>query len=326
MNINQCELSEYNIVIKNKPNIFILCASYEDRCKSVADKVDLDYISKVLLIQHIDCKSQKLEENVEYLRNKFSDRIKIIEVDSSNPLTIADRMKEALYSNERSNNLNYLIDITTFTHESLLILFGLLLSIANRTQTITFIYTGAKEYCSGKKTEDKWLSKGIKEIRSILGFPGEIDPSKKNQLIILVGYEHERASILIKLFEPNKISLGRGKAGSATSDKNYEVNLYFHKLLAETVAQYGPISNFEFSCNDPTSAKEDIIQEMELLPDYNHIIAPMNTKLSTLAAALVSIQFPSTQLCYAQPLLYNYDNYSIPGKNCYIAQMKDLLR
>ena len=63
-------------------------------------------------------------------------------------------------------------------------------------------YIGAKEYSVNEKNEDdKWLSKGIKEIRTVIGYPGFSDPTKDNHLLILFGFESDRTKRLINEFE-----------------------------------------------------------------------------------------------------------------------------
>lgn len=42
---------------------------------------------------------------------------------------------------------------------------------------------------------------------------------------------------------------------------------------------------------------------------YNTIIAPMNNKISTIAAGLASIENTDIQLCYASVKLYNKAGY-----------------
>ena len=58
--------------------------------------------------------------------------------------------------------------------------------------------------------------------------------------------------------------------------------------------------------------------------EFNNILAPMNTKLSTIACALASLECLPLQICYAQPLQYNYENYSKAGNTCYLIDFDSL--
>jgi hypothetical protein len=52
----------------------------------------------------------------------------------------------------------------------------------------------------------------------------------------------------------------------------------------------------------------------------------MNTKISTIGSALAALEEEAIQLCYAQPLQYNYKSYSTPGNTCYLLDFNGLLQ
>jgi hypothetical protein len=319
MAIVKCKLTDLQDKLWPRIDVLICCASFESRCRSVADIIEPELIKHALIAENKNL-SHYVGENADYLRNRFENCAKDVHIDSTDPLRTADNLDSALKSISIDSQLRYLVDITTFTHESLLILFKLLYLRKKPKDKVTFVYTGASDYSTTEETRDKWLSKGVSDIRSVLGYPGEVLPSRKDHLIILVGYEHQRASKLIENFEPDIISLGYGKPGSETDKKHREANLHFKDLVAKAAVTYGKIEEFEFSCNDPWDAKQAILKCVQLTLDYNHIVAPMNTKISTIGSALAAIEYESIQLCYAQPLQYNYRSYSTPGNTCYLLQ------
>lgn len=247
-----------------------------------------------------------------------------MELSTRNPLISANNIQAALTGLSIANRV-CLVDISTFTHESLLILFKLLIIHRESGEQIFLAYTNAAEYNPGVPNEKKWLSYGVREVRTVLGFAGEIMPSKRSHLIVLVGYEHERASELISTFEPDVLSLGHGKSGTQTALQHHETNQHFFGLVRQAVATHPGVNTFEFSCNDPVATKLAILEQIVRYPDHNHIIAPMNTKLSTIGAGLVASEDSKIQICYAEPLLYNYNNYSFPGENCYLLELNELL-
>jgi hypothetical protein len=171
---------------------------------------------------------------------------------------------------------------------------------------------------------DRWLSKGVAEVRSVLGYPGEFFPSRKTHLIVLVGFEHERASKLVEIYEPNILSLGYGKAGSETSQKHYSANRNYHKLVREAVATYTTVREFEFSCSNPWDAKKAILAQVATTPDHNVVVAPMNTKISTVGCALAAVENQTIQLSYAKAMSYNYQQYSVGGTMCYLFEVPEL--
>lgn len=87
---------------------------------------------------------------------------------------------------------------------------------------------------------------------------------------------------------------------------------------------FGVADRFTFERHDPLSVKAAIEQRVAAHEDSNVIIAPMNTKPSTLGAALVAIDNPKVQLCYAQASVYNYENYSKSGDHAYVLRLLDV--
>ena len=324
MTTRRFRLSQLSESIELPIDVFICCGSYEDRSRSVADAIEPGKVRSALIVEHTNLRAH-VGENTRYLSNRFGSRAMHVPIDSTDPIVTADSLMESLQRVADGKPLNYLIDITTFTHESLLILFRILCDQHDVNDQVTFVYTSAADYSSGDPVDQKWLSKGVDQIRSVLGYPGELLPSRRSHLVILVGYEHERATTLIKVFEPSLISLGYGKSGSATSEKNRGAMSHFYKLVSQTAKTYGQVAHFEFSCNDPLDAKRAILERVSSQETCNQIVAPMNTKISTLGSALAALEDDRIQLCYAQALTYNYAAYSSPGDSCYLISLSDLL-
>jgi hypothetical protein len=88
---------------------------------------------------------------------------------------------------------------------------------------------------------------------------------------------------------------------------------------------YGTVEEFNFSCIDPVQAKVDLKRQIYQYDGYNVIIAPMNTKISAMGAALLAYERPEIQLCYASANVYNVDGYSIPGDDCYLFSLDELI-
>jgi hypothetical protein len=67
--------------------------------------------------------------------------------------------------------------------------------------------------------------------------------------------------------------------------------------------------------------KDAIQRQISEFDDTNPIIAPLNTKISTLALAQAVEENDSIQICYASALLYNVEDYSEPKEHCYIFKL-----
>lgn len=311
-------ISNLNKIIDKPIDIFICSGSFESRSLEVARAIGPKNVKKAIVAYNENLKTF-VEENYLKLTEIFGDKTCKARLDTGDPLKTADAFITELNKVTSSGKQkHYLIDITTFTHEAILILIKLLSMKAKTTDKITCVYVGAKEYSYKNKKKDKWLSKGLADIRSVLGYPGIMDLSRPTHLIVLVGFEHERATSLINELDPEIISLGYGKSGTETDKSHKDANLHFHGLLSRIASTHCKVNNFEFSCTDPVDTKNMLITQINNCPDHNVIIAPMNTKISTIGVALATMEIQDIQLCYAQPRHYNYYHYSIPGKNCYL--------
>jgi hypothetical protein len=273
------------------------------------------------------CENEELVEyvgeNARHLIDRFSDKTVRVPLSLSNPIKVADSLSAGLERVISTEPQSYLVDVTTFTHEALLILLSLLRRRLKSSDRIRFAYATAKEYSLGAEGDEKWLSKGIKQIRSVLGYPGDPLPTRQFHLVVLAGFENDRAAQLIDAYEPAIVSLGLGNKEQSITNKHFEVNIAFHRKLCEI---YSGLETFTFSLIDPLQAKLDITTQIGIKPGYNVVVAPLNNKISTIGSALAAFENPDIQLCYSQANFYNYENYSSPGDEFYLIDVPALLQ
>lgn len=318
MSHNQMKLTDLAAAIDRHFDVFICSASYEERCRSVPNAVaDHPHIGRRLV-----CFNQKssviVAGNAKYLLGRLGSNAHKVPLDKGSPLLTADNLQRALsHAGGDDSDFNYLVDITTFTHEALLILLRLLQARVKRS-SVVLAYAPAAEYSVGLPPEQKWLSKGITDIRSVLGYPGDSRPSRKSHLIVLVGFESDRAERLLDEYQPHVISLGFGQDGTATASQHQQVNRLAFGRLASKVSQY---NEFEFSCVDVVAVEHAIAAQAAKFPDCNVVIAPMNTKLSTVGVAGAAFRNDDIQLCYASASQYNVEGYSRPGDTCLLTAL-----
>jgi hypothetical protein len=280
----------------------------------VADSLDPALIRWALVCEEENFPTAA-DSHVDYLLGHFAPNCSMVSLNREKPLRTADSLQQVLGSCITDLPQTYLVDITTFTHEALLILLKLLQLRLKPADSVTFVYTAALEYSVDDEEENKWLSKGIGEIRSVLGYPGKVLPTQKSHLVILAGFESDRAERFIDEYEPNVLSIGLGAPDSSTNPAHVSVNKAMHSRI---VAQHKDAETFIFSCSDPAETMVAIQERIRQVPNHNVLIAPMNTKISTMGAALVAFDDESVQLCYATAHQYNELNYSKPDTNCYL--------
>ena len=300
-------------------DLFICSASFERRCLSIAEHLDESRIGHVL-IAHNQRFRDVVDANLQFLQERFLGKESTLVVDSADPVLTANNVVESIREQGRKSTQRVLIDITAFTHETLLILLRVCSYEFDESSVVDFLYAPASEYSIGDEPGDKWLSKGISEVRSVIGYPGAFAPSRDTHLIVLAGFEDYRALSLIQELEPSLVSIGYG-------DRS-EVGTGPHQVTNETKVErirsvLGSVEDFIFSCYDALSAEKTIRKIVREHVQYNTIVAPMNTKISTLGAARVALRDESIQICYAQADIYNYRKYSRPGDDYYHQRFDD---
>jgi hypothetical protein len=292
-------------------DVFVCCASFESRSQSVPAQLERVAFTRVLICANENF-PHVIKQGAKQLQHRFGSVARLVSLNTNDPLRTADSLREAIDDALKANLNRFLVDITTFTHESLLILLRIFQLRA--ITSIEFLYAAAKAYSVGDADEQKWLTKGIGEVRSVLGYPGRALPSQKLHFIIMAGFEAERAERLLQEYEPSQISLGLGDPEYSISPDHYKANKLFHQKLLE---KYANVLQFTFSCSDPEATRDALRTQALRLPKHNILVAPLNTKISTLGAALLALEDDAIQLCYATAHQYNEARYSTPDDYCY---------
>jgi hypothetical protein len=311
------ELAFCDVVAKlgNKIDLFVCSASYEDRCLSVPTAIKASNVKSALILSNQDVLGNG-KQNRDKLAQHFGDRAKLIAISKHQAIKTGDRLLEQFDEIAGSEPLNCVVDISCLTHEALLILVAILKFCLPKGSQTTFLYTPAKEYDPGTDAGEKWLSKGIRNLRSVLGYPGELLPSRKTHLVVLVGFEVDRTLKLIETMEPSSLSLGVGR--QPTNERHTSTNQLKYDRLSRLFAH---ADMFEFSTRNPHKARDDVLKVIDKFPNQNIILAPMNTKISTLGVALAVDQRPEVQICYAPARIYNVENYSMAEDHCYLFKL-----
>lgn len=319
--VEKTTIRKINSTLEVEYNVFICFASFENRCLVIPNKVKRKKFDKVIILVNKDG-SELINDNCNQLKEMYSPKMVCLSVNLKDSFDVANQITKEINSLKVSN-INVLLDISTFTHETLMITLRILKS-SKKINSFTCVYVNASEYCPGVPLEKKWLSKGAESVRPIMGFPGMIIPSKKTHLIIIVGYEYSRAFSAISDIEPSSISLIYGSSGSSTTDKDKDANSVFMKLVENMAFEYSNIQNYQVPCSDP----EEVAGFLECIynrnADKNIIVVPMNNKISTLGVFLSTQNNENVQVCYAPAILYNENNYSSIGNDCYIYRVDKL--
>lgn len=303
--------------------LFVATASFEDRCCSILEQIG-GVCSKYIIFRNSQV-GPHAEQNLQKMLSIGGQPEAIVGLDLDEPLLAAGSLRTVVDAAAMAPEGSIFVDITTFTHEQLLILFRIL-EQEKLDRKIIFGYTGAGRYSVNTDPGDVWLSRGVSQVRSVLGFPGNLLPSKRLHLIVLIGFEHERAKAVIEIFEPSILTLGVGEKSQSVSDEHFQTNCRFfedvRKFVDRRTSVSADVNLFEFSCVDPHVTKTAILQEIAKFPDHNTVICPMNTKLSTLGVALAASENPAVQVCYSRAIEYNEVGYSTASDQVTLFEMR----
>lgn len=316
--INKVDLKQF--FGEKKINVCISSASFEKRCFALADSINAYKVDHSIVCRIIDFDT-KVVEMSNLLSDKITSKEKTtIDLKIGDPAFSYLELTRSISPIFTGQSKSVAIDITTFTHECLLIVVKILYNLKRSIDQLFFCYNGAKEYsCNEKERNDKWLTKGIKEVRSIIGYPGYSDPSLKNHLIVLFGFERERTMRLIEEFDYNQVSLAFGEKSQSIHSDHQEINEERHSEILKLLSNS---KKFNISLTDPSITEKQILDYVTKFDGCNIVLAPMNNKLSTIGAGLAAIENPNIQLCYLQANRYNIEGYSSAGDDFYIWSME----
>lgn len=295
-------------------DLFICSVSFEERACKTSEVIDVNKVNNALVVYNEDEKDC-FESNLMLLSEKWNKNSSSLGVSFKDPSNIADILGGFFESFFKVEKGTILLDCTTFTHEGLLIILRFLDNYKDKFSKLKIVYVCAEEYSFDESNEGlKWLTKGIRSIKTVLGYPGIFVPSKQNHLIVLFGFEVERTIKLIEEMDFDKITLCFGSASDSINTKHYNINKKRHEKLSEF---YPNADKLEISLRNPQKTKEIILGHVNT-DNYNVVVAPMNNKLSTIGAALAAIKNPKIQLIYTKAKEYNIHAYSKSSNEIYL--------
>ena len=287
----------------------INCLSYEERSLSVARALSGNGLKLWLCIYNDDTEVDlgPFKAQAGNLCAAHSADLEYVKVFKRRPLTLADGVLRAL-SSAQTSKLKVVIDISTMTHELLLIVLAALLEYSVKFRNVTFIYNQADKYSSNERDIGrKWLSRGIHGVRSVIGYSGLWSPGDSTTLVALPGFDLERVKRIAEELEPEHLLVGIAKSHNPDHNWMDERN----RQVADQLAALRRGNVFEYDALSLENTASTLFAELAEIRG-NIVIAPLNSKVSTLAVGLLALNNPKWQVCYAPALVYNI-YYSTPS-------------
>ena len=173
----------------------------------------------------------------------------IVEVSEGNPSRSIGELLTEVRSLVSYSNAKVTLDVSTFTKRHLLLLLHAL-DDAGLWESLRLLYTEPKDY-----VVDMYLpmSMGIKEVASIPGFTNVKPADKPVLLVIMLGYEGDRAMALLQNIEPNETILlvPRPAYRPEWEGRTEELNKQLISLLGQDAIAYA-------DSRDPLKVKETL--------------------------------------------------------------------
>jgi hypothetical protein len=299
-------------------DLFVACASFEPRTASVSLNLPAGYkTSRALVYTNHEflCgpAGQATRKNLYRMIDALARHAGSVQVAEGSWLcaqtqwgVVRAALDESLPAEPPAPSVT--VDITTFNRESLLVTV-LLLRTRFPDSRIRLLYASPAEHGS-------WLSRGFRGVRNVIGFAGMQYPSRPTLLMVLSGFESERTLKLIEEHEPTLVLLGIGDP--PTRKEFLDRNEDEQRLV---LARQG-VRKFSFPTKDLDACHAALMEQLSgYATTHNIILAPMSTKLSTIAALTVCEKYPQAQITYCLPGEYNIDQYSSGVSTIYEARL-----
>jgi len=303
------EVETIETIIKDEPDdVFICSGSPEERCKGSVRKLAPNYKANVvLLLRYANHESRKREKNIRIMKERLEKvgKIKEIAIDEEKPIPI---VREIIQNVEKyaadSKKPKISIDISTIIKWHLLILLKAL-DLNKLLENVRFLYTEPEDYVTDLFQP---LSFGIRQIFPIPTYSGNFDFSKDSLLVLILGYEGDRAMALLEEMDPAECLLLIAKPAyhKEWEGRTEKLNVGIINIVGKSKIEY-------MDSRNPVLASQQLhkILSNSKYSKYNHVISPLGTKPQTLGLYLYLSTNPlNTIIVYGSPLRHNEPFYS----------------
>jgi len=282
-------------------DLFICCASFEERCLSSTAKMGVDFLTKfaVIFVVEEPLYKKQVEHNMfrlqTELRKKATEGIFVISCQRENPLEGIKQLEDVLRQCQLSTDGGPFItvDISGFTKIYLLELLHYL--AIDKSLGVPRLLHTTQRYLPTK------LTRGIEQITTIPNFFGSPSLEKETVLVLFLGFEPERALAVWKQFNPARtIAL-------ITNPPRYG-NLDYLKYAQQnnsSLLSQPSVEVRDMTADNPYAVKNvlEAIHE-ETKDSFNMVIGPFGTKPQVVGVFLFCSEHRKVQVVYSFPATY----------------------
>ncbi|MFC1901501.1 hypothetical protein ACFLX3_01030 [Chloroflexota bacterium] len=282
-------------------DLFICCASFEERCLSSAAKMGVDFVTKfaVIFVVEEPLYRKQVEQNMfrlqTELRKKATEGIFVISCQRENPLEGINQLEDVLKQCQlKSSGGPYItVDISGFTKIYLLELLHYL--VTEKNLGIPRLLHTTQRYLPTK------LTRGIEQITTIPNYFGSPSLEKETALVLLLGFEPERALAVWKQLNPARtIALITNPPRHGNADYLKYARQNNTDLLSLPSVEVG-----DMPADNPYALKGVLEAVYEETKDsFNMVIGPFGTKPQVAGVFLFCQEHRKVQVIYSFPSTY----------------------
>jgi hypothetical protein len=305
--------TELGAELSSVPVALVSCLSFEERSLAVAGALGGATLQRWLCIVNEDIETDisNIRGQAQSIAEQAGITIKFMNASKRNPLRLADALLQLVDEDEPTDHLRWVADITTMTHEMLLIIVAAADEIMAPWKDFQIVYNVAGKYSGDDKPAEKWISRGIHEVRSVVGYPGTWSPGDQTTLVALPGFDSERMRQMVEEIEPDQLIVGIARPAGEHHVWSAEKN----SGIAEELLTTRKGSTFDYPALDPFGAVDAVVNVLRDVKG-NVLLVPLNSKISTAALGVLARRRPAWQICYAPAFIYNL-NYATPS-DCFL--------
>ena len=282
-------------------DLFICCASFEERSVSSIAKMGADFRTRFAVIFAVEESLYKKEvtNNLFRLQSELKKRsaegIFVISCQKENPVEGITQLKNVWSQCQpRSSEVPFItIDISGFTKIYLLELLHYL--VIDLNLGIPRMLHTTQKYLPTK------LTRGVDQITTIPNFFGSPSLEKETILILLLGFEPERSLAVWKQFNPSKtiaLITDPPRYGNLDYVKYAQGNNSF--LLSQPSVEVRNVPA------DNPYAVRNVLEAIykDTRGSFNMVIGPFGTKPQVVGVFLFYLEYPKAQVVYSFPAQY----------------------
>lgn len=283
-------------------DVFIGSISFEERCSSAIRSMDRRFNLGFVFCseevahyrdQHISFFLERIESVKEHATS-YQGSINNLRAFQ----TVVAELGQLINS---EGGVNIYWDITTFRRENIALLLLAFKKLSVGT-IINVVYADAFDYSVNEEGANKWLSKGVTKVGTVVGYGGFFAANKPFRLVIFLGIEEERIKALIERTEPSDVLFLLPKT---SNDRLDIVRLHiFERVMPGCAYDLQKMTH-----NDPEKTASELL-ELAKDQSHNYGICSFNSKRSALGFALAALRNQNLRLFYVWAEAYNKQGYS----------------